>query len=416
MTTRSQLANSWGRAITYSLTRDNEIPLQRTRGIRAIASPRLITFVLSLQSPKDLAKVLKLDEEIALRMGASSCRVSRQFGEVVVEVPLPKSLWGTLNASSLTLNKGLWLSLGRTSRMTPVRCKLDMPYIAPVLVAGRTGSGKTETLRLIIWQLAKQNGPEDLQLVLFDPKRDKFGVFSRLPHLAMPILHSSRQSFSALRWLMLELNRRLESGESHPSIIFVVDELIEMLRVDESIAGGSLGRLAQLGRERGIHLILATQRPDRKYMDRLAAANLGLRLVGRVSDAVEANVACGIGGSGAQRLCGAGDFLGIVSGTVQRLAIALVSEALLDKLSKTEEPPKMPYIKDVDLGSMIGEGGKDEVIFTHREYATALTGTGISRLKQALKIGQPRATRLRQAWAEPVLKELNELGYTVAKR
>jgi len=215
---------------------------------------------------------------------------------------------------------------------------------------------------------------------------------------------------------MIELNRRLESGESHPSIIFVVDELIEMLRVDETIAGGSLGRLAQLGRERGIHLILATQRPDRKYMDRLAAANLGLRLVGHVADAVEANVACGVGGTGAQKLCGAGDFLGIVSGSVQRLAIALVSNKDLEKLPATEGPPKMPYVKEVDLSRMIGEGGKDEVIFSHHEYAMALTGIGIGRLKQRLKIGQPRATRLRQDWAEPVLAEVDKLGYVVGKR
>jgi S-DNA-T family DNA segregation ATPase FtsK/SpoIIIE len=178
----------------------------------------------------------------------------------------------------------------------------------------------------MVWQLALQNDPEDLKFILFDPKRDKFSVFSRLPHLIMPVLHTARRSFSALGWLMKELDRRLKEEESTPAIVFVVDELIELMRVDERIAGGALGRLAQLGRERGIHLILATQRPDRRYMDRLAAANLGLRLVGRVADAVEANVACGIGGTGAHKLCDAGDFLGIVSGSVQRIAIALVSD------------------------------------------------------------------------------------------
>ena len=416
MTTRRQLADAWARSVTYSLENDNEIPIQRVKGVKVIGSPRLLTFVISLKSPKDLSATLKLEEEMALRMGAVSCRISRQCGEVVIEAPLPKSLWNTLNAKSLTLGKGLWMSLGKTSRGTPVRCKLDTPCIAPVLVAGRTGSGKTETLRLMIWQLALQNDPEDLKFILFDPKRSRFAAFSRLPHLAMPVLHSSRQSFSALRWLMVEMNRRLKSGETHPNIIFIVDELIEMLRVDESIAGGSLGRLAQLGRERGIHLILATQRPDRRYMDRLSAANLGLRLVGQVADPTEANVACGVGGSGAHKLCGAGDFLGVVSGSIQRIAIALVSDEDLRKLPSMEEPPKMPHIGEVDLAGMIDEQCKNGSVFTPAEYAASLSGVGISKLKQMLRIGQPRATRLRQSWALPVLSELEKLGYTVGKR
>ena len=152
MATRAQLANSWGKALRYALIRDNEIPVQQA--IKAIGSPRLLTFIIRLGRPGDLSAVLKLEEELALRMGADSCRASRYFGDVIVEVPLPRSLWTTLDASSLTLGKGLWLSLGKTSRGKPVTCKLDMPCIAPVLVAGRTGSGKTETLRLMIWQLA----------------------------------------------------------------------------------------------------------------------------------------------------------------------------------------------------------------------------------------------------------------------
>lgn len=412
MVSRASLANSWGQALNYALVRDNDIPVQR--GIKAIGSPRLITFVLRLSRPGDLSKALKLEEEMALRMGADSCRISRYFGEVVVEVPLPRSLWNILDAATLTLGEGLWLSLGKTSRMSPVRCKLDTPNIAPVLVAGRTGSGKTEALRLMVWQLAKQNTSEDLGLILFDPKKSKFGVFSRLPHLLMPILFTPRQAFNALRWLMVELDMRLQSGETCPAIVFVVDELIEMLRVDERAAGGALGRLAQLGRDRGIHLILATQRPDRRYMDRLAAANLGLRLVGRVADTTEARVACGLGGSGAHKLCDSGDFLGVVAGTIQRLAIALVSDKDLESLPAMESPPVMPKVRDINLGALVdGEKREGGEVFSYVEYATALTGWGIGRLKQALRIGQPRATRLRQSWATPVLGELSKLGFEV---
>jgi len=215
---------------------------------------------------------------------------------------------------------------------------------------------------------------------------------------------------------MRELDERLKSGNKSPTIVFVVDEIIELMRIDEHAAGGALGRLAQLGRERGIHLILATQRPDRRYMDRLSVANLGLRLVGRVADSVESTLACGIGGVGAHRLCGPGDFLGVVSGGVQRIAIALVDDGDLAKLPATENPPEMPNIKDIDIEAMLGEGLKSNGgAFTSKEYAVAATGIGIGKLKQVLGVGQPRATRLRQEWAIPMLEELSVLGYGVQK-
>ena len=426
---RKELAGKWGNALAYMLaSSDNDVPLsmvyQHHLGravprIRAIGSSRLITFAFHLQRPSDLRKVMKLGEEMAVHIGASNCRIIRHYSEVLVEVPLPKSLWSILPAEGLERKGGVWLTLGKTALMSPVHCKLDGHNIAPILVAGRTGAGKTEVLRLVIWELATQNEPEDLKMILMDPKRRRFAPFERLPHLAMPIISTVQDGVRAVGWLLSVLNERLESGVTHPRYVFVVDELIELMR--EGIVGDALGRIAQLGRECGIHMILSTQRPDRKYIDKLAAANLGLRLVGLVGDTTEATIAAGRGGTKAHLLCGGGDMLGIVADADPiRIQIALVSEKSLAKLPVMDGPPLAIALNDVNLAAMVSSNtasrpGPPPLPFTAREVAVGLMGKGIVKLRQELAMGQPRATRLRERCVG-ILDELGESGYNVVGR
>jgi len=374
--------------------------------------------MVRLVRPADLPNVLKLGGQLALSLGVESCRVARNFGDVIIESPLPRMLRTTIDAETLGLKKGLWITLGNTSLMRPVSCKLNGHNIAPILVAGRTGSGKTEALRLMIWQLALQNDPEDLNIIIMDPKNERLSNFSRLPHLAMPIAITPEQGYKALKWLVWKLSKRLESGESSPSIVFFVDELIELMRMDMKTVAAALGRLAALGRERGIHLVLATQRPDRKYIDKLAVANLGLRLVGLTGDTTEATVAAGQGGTEAHKLSGSGDMIGVVAGSVNRLQMALVGDASLDRLPKMDNPPLEPEFEDVDLSSMLVDGGNGDIRsgYTPIEIATALTGKGIMSLKSLLGMGQPRAQRLRDDWAVPILGKLNESGYSLDRK
>jgi len=280
-----------------------------------------------------------------------------------------------------------------------------------MLIAGRTGSGKTECMRTLIWRLAQQNTPEQLKMVIYDPKR-KFQAVHRLPHLLLPLLQMPEDAMRGLAWLTQELHKR-KSGDSEtvPLIVCFIDELIDIMQHNEDAAKEYLGTLARMGRELGISMIMGTQRPSRKYMDVLTAANVGLRIAGKVPDTSEATMATGIGGSGAHLLLNAGDMLAVGS-EIHRIQVALTSIRHFAGLPQTAEPPQMPEAPDTVGTALLSRLGAPP--FTVKQYAMGLTGKGIMALKDALNIGQPRATKLRE-WAKPLLAQLEELGYNVKR-
>jgi len=388
-----------------------DIPLQR-KGmypcVKAIPAPRVLTILVKLQNSSDLSKLCGMQEDLALDMGIKNCRITRSYGNVVIEIPFPADLCTILPAKSLKRKDGLWLTLGKTSQMQPIQVKLDGPEIAPIIVTGRTGAGKTEALKLMLWELALQNIPQDLGIVVFDPK-NKFQAVSHLPHLRCPILRTDEDGMRAVCWLAEELDRRMRHEYSTPKIVVFVDELINLLQMDNSgIISEKIGSIARLGREMGIHLIIATQRPSRKYLDAVVAANIGLRLVGHTPDTTEATTAAGRGGSNAHKLTGRGDVVAILGASMKRIQIAMVDDTDLENLPRAEAPtPLLGYNLDVE------EDSPRRIPFTPRELAVALTDAGIIKLREQLHIGQPRATELRHDWAEPILEELGRSGYRV---
>jgi len=260
-----------------------------------------------------------------------------------------------------------------------------------------------------MWRLALQNTPEQLKMIVYDPKR-KFQAIYRLPHLAMPLLQTPKDAMLGLAWLTQELHKRKDGHSKHtPLYVCFIDELIDIMQHNQDAANEYLGTLARLGRELGISLVMGTQRPSRKYMDTLLAANIGLRLAGKVPDTAEATMAAGVGGSGAHLLLNKGDMLAVGS-EIHRLQVAMTSMRHFAGLPQTDAPPEMPELPDT-VSTLLGKlGGGPR--FTDREYAMALTGRGIMALKDALNMGQPKATDLRR-WAQPKLAQLQELGYNV---
>jgi len=402
---RRQLANQWAHTLVNTLQRDYSIGI--VRPIRTIPSPRLITFVLRLIDSRHLSKTLRIEEELSLKLQSKSTRVFRDHGNVVVEVPLPESLCKTLSTNRLTMKGGLWVTLGLTSQMTPVHCRLNSPSIAPILVAGRTGAGKTEALRLMLWGLLSNLTPDELKIVLYDPK-SKFPELHSSAHLLIPPLISNNEAIAGVGYLINELNQRMSRNENGVRILFVVDEMILLMDMD-NIMSKSIGRLAAVGREKDIHLVLATQRPDRANLDKLGAANIGLRLVGTVADTVEAKMATGLAGTGAHLLNGKGDMLGCLGGVTTRLQTALVKSAQFDILPKGEIASCHTFGLN-DLKSFMSNELTAGIIipYTPKEMAIALSGIGIGKLKVRLKMGQNKATTLRN-YAKQVLAETAKL-------
>ena len=169
---------------------------------------------------------------------------------------------------------------------------------------------------------------EGLALVLIDPKRYAFGLFDGLPHLARPVIQETDEATEALQSLVRLMERRALPDPSPawaPGIVVVIDELADLLMTGGKAVQWALTRLTQRGREAGIHVIAATQKPTAAVLGPLVKANFPVRLVGRVTGVEDARTATGWSGTGAERLAGRGDFLAVAEGRVIRFQAAHVS-------------------------------------------------------------------------------------------
>jgi S-DNA-T family DNA segregation ATPase FtsK/SpoIIIE len=307
-----------------------------------LVSPRWVQFQVLPALGTKVSKVKSLAEELALALNSETCRVSRRNGKLAVEIPradpqplrllsLQQRLEGVPFGSAL---------LGLSDDGAPLLVRLPSPQVAHLLVAGTTGSGKSALMQTIIASLALHHRRSQLGFVLIDPKRRAFGPLAGLPHLLRPVLsepQAASQTLQALVDLMLARDREgrvpAASGRAgEPRVVVVIDELADLLMVTGTRAGRktsaktqqALTRLAQRGREAGIHLVVGTQKPASAVVGSLARANFPVRLVGRVTSPEEAKVATGYAGTGAERLRGPGDFIAVTGGQVTRFQAAYI--------------------------------------------------------------------------------------------
>jgi S-DNA-T family DNA segregation ATPase FtsK/SpoIIIE len=209
--------------------------------------------------------------------------------------------------------------------------------VAHVLISGTTGSGKTALCQTMILSLAMIHRRSQLQFVLVDPKRRAFAPFAPLPHLLWPLIDNAADAAVAIGELVKLMEARdhtTGNGQTPPTprIVVVLDELADLMQVAGKPLGEHLTRLAQRGREAGMHVIACTQKPSSQVMGTLIRANFPARLVGKVVTPEDARVAAGIGGTGAERLTGRGDFLAVAAGQVLRFKGAYVSPAEMDQV------------------------------------------------------------------------------------
>jgi len=206
----------------------------------------------------------------------------------------------------------------------PLLLRLPSPDVTHVLVAGMTGSGKTELIRAIVLSLAIGNRQSQLQFALIDPKSRGLAPLAGLPHLMAPPAVDSEAAMSLLDRLNEEMDRRDLHGVSLPRIVVVVDEVVDLLMTGNKLIEAAITRLAQRGREAGIHLILGAQKPSATALGPHIKANLPVRLVGRVGSVEDARVAAGVSGTNAEKLGGRGDFLAVAGGQITRFQAAYI--------------------------------------------------------------------------------------------
>ncbi len=304
-------------------------------------TPQMVRFHLAPAMGTRVSQIARLSEELALSLGAATCRVVRRGSTIDLE--FPRSDRGIVRLFDLSQRlsrvPGYTAILGLDGEGTPILLRLASPEAPHALISGTTGSGKTALARGMIASLAAHNSPADLGLLLIDPKGRGYAPFASLPHLLAPVAQSPQEALALLNWLVGEMERRDHEGITLPRIITFIDELADLALVGGATVTAALTRLSQRGREAGLHLVCCTQKPSAAIIGSLVKANFPARLVGSVASAEDARVATGIARSGAERLAGRGDFLLVVQGTTHRFQGAYCTEAeLAHHLGEGEVP------------------------------------------------------------------------------
>jgi S-DNA-T family DNA segregation ATPase FtsK/SpoIIIE len=320
----------------------------RSRVAGGTVTPRFVRFDLLPAPGTRIRRISALAEELALTLNAPSCRVFRRGGRVQVEVPRAKPAKVRFSRVCSRLCDAPLCSalLGLDEEGVPVLLRLPSADVAHVLIAGNTGSGKTVLAQTMALSLAMHNPPRAVQLVLIDPKRRGFGRLSALPHLLTPLIYRPERAALILERLAVEMERRDLREGSSPRVVVIIDELADLL-----VAGGReierpLTRLAQRGREAGIHLVACTQRPSASVIGGLIKSNFPVRIVGSVASAEDAKIAAGLPRTGAERLLGKGDFYVIARGEQFRVQGAYAGPAevrrLAGQLARKYAPKRVP--------------------------------------------------------------------------
>jgi len=403
---------TWERGLYQTLTRHSIVYRveDKARG------PQVFTFRVRLADPADLNKTLSLGEQMALTMSVASVRVARHLGLMDVEVTLPRSFHRPLPVRVLQRKGKTWIALGQTGTGTPVHVNLSGNRTCHALVSGMTGSGKTLTQQLIAWTLATDNDPRAVNLLLIDGKGGSaWWGFERTASLAHPIIGNPSEAVAALTWCVTELDRRKTDRQRLPRLFVIVDEVRELLDVGGEPVAEAIRRVAALGRELGMHIIVATQHALTDAVGgSIAKANLPLRLTGCVVNSQAAYVATGVKSSGAETLQGNGDFLLTVAGEVHRLQIALLQNRDLGRLPRTEATPRLDFgdCDPVRVLEMTERPTQKPIEEDYAAVAYALaTACGVRTLrKQFGPMGTDRARRVRD-FAHTLRAQLADLGY-----
>jgi len=275
--------------------------------------PRLIRLFLNPAPHTCFSTIQGLTDDLALALRAPALRIGRGEEGVILELPNPHPRPVTLLKllPEIAPLPPLTVVLGLTDAGVPLLARLSSPDVGHVLVSGAAGSGKSALLRTMAVSLILAQPAADLRLLCLDPRGRIFGSLADAPHLLRPPVSEIHEAREALRSLLRELELRDRRGENLPTIVLLVDELLELVTQGGSSLTQALTQLVQWGREAGIHVVAATQRPSSAILSGLLQTNFPLRLVGKAVSAEKAWVAAGRDQVDAQTFSGQGDFLAV---------------------------------------------------------------------------------------------------------
>lgn len=371
---------------------------------KAQNSLRVLSLHLYGIEPTYLPKIQGMQDVLPLWAGLSEkfkARVGHDGRSIIIEIPKPGKFWKKITVEDLLnrrlIRPGFKILTGLGLRDEPERVNFNDPSTAHIYIAGGTRSGKTTTQKVYAWSLCHNTQPEQARLFIFDvAKRGyKWSMFNGVNHLAYPVITDIKTAEAVLAWLIGEMGRRGEKRYVTPKIFVLIDEL-KALADESQLAVAYLSKLAAVGGEFGIHLILATQYPQVSMLGSAELKrNIMLRLCGKVDDAASAVNALGIKNSGAERLAGYGDFL-IRRDDLARITVPLVEEQSIQALHRGHANhislPEVDYTEPQVPSS--SRRPPDE--WKPEELGLAIfKPMAINRLQTELGIGGGKATRLK---------------------
>lgn len=374
-----------------------------------------------------VSRIVGLADDISLNLAASGVRVEAPVpGKSVVGIEVPNKVTSPVLLREILespeferVQSPLAMALGRDIAGKPMVA--DLTKILHLLIAGATGSGKSVCLNSIITSLLYKAQPDEVKLMMIDPKRVELSVYDGIPHLIAPVVTDPRQAAGALKWAVKEMERRYElmsaagvrnidgynrsrrkpkdGDEFIPYLVVIIDELADLMLVASGDVEDSIVRLAQMARAAGIYLIIATQRPSVDVITGLIKANVPSRLAFAVSSQVDSRTILDMGG--AERLLGKGDMLFYPLGAPKPLRAqgAWVSdaevEAVADAWRAQAEPEYVEEVLETPAAETNEEADADDELFDDAVQLVRETGhASVSMLQRRFRIGYARAARL----------------------
>ena len=421
---------------------DTAATLQRTleefslpaRVVGWLAGPTVTLFKVELPSGVKLSKLTGLADDIALALAASSVRIAQIPNTSLVGVEIPNKKRDNVLLGDIISGCGaspLDMAIGEDIDGNKICVNLaKMPHL---LIGGTTGSGKSVCINSMIMSIITHATPAEVRMVLIDPKRIEFSQYNGIPHLYVPVVTEPKEAAAALRWGVVEMERRLkvfetvgarnigfynqkiqsgelanEDGEAPkemPYIVIVIDELSDLMMAAGKDVEDSIVRISQLARAAGIHLIVATQRPSSNVVTGMIKANITNRIALTVATGVDSRVI--LDQTGAEKLVGHGDMLFSKPewGKPKRIQGCYVSDAEINDvvahLKEQGTPEYHPEILQVKVEG--GSGGattiqdidEDDPLIWEAADAVVMAGLGsTSMLQRRLKVGYARAGRI----------------------
>ena len=411
--------------------------------INVTRGPSVTRYEVELEKGVRLGKLTSAADDIALSLGASGVRIAAVPGKIsVVGIEVPNQNVTTVSLreviDSQSFENARSKSAFAVGKDIGGNCIIgDISKLPHMLIAGTTGSGKSVCMNTIIVSLLYKASPEDVKLIMVDPKMVELGVYNGIPHLLIPVVTDPKKAAGSLQWAVSEMMRRYkamsdagvrdlesynsimesqeESGKKLPQIVVIIDELADLMLVAAKEVEESICRIAQMGRASGIHLIIATQRPSADVITGLMKANIPSRIAFAVASNMESRII--LDTQGAEKLVGKGDmlFAPIGQGKPKRVQGCFVSDSEVEAVSsfvksnftsnydqqvmddierKASQTGQKTVPTASDPEANCDETMGDEMLPAAVDVILETGQASVSMLQRRLKLGYARAARI----------------------